>query len=53
MKVLIVDDHAVVRRGMISLLREHFKEVEVTEAEDSRSGFAASVLRPGRDGRRW
>lgn len=43
MKVLIIDDHAIVRRGMISLLEEHFKDVEVGEANDSKSGLAAVV----------
>jgi two-component system, NarL family, invasion response regulator UvrY len=43
MKVLIIDDHAIVRRGMISLLQEHFKEVEVGEAGDAREGLAAVV----------
>lgn len=41
MKVLIVDDHAIVRRGIISLLQEHFKEVEIGEAADAREGLAA------------
>lgn len=46
MKVLVVDDHAIVRRGVISLLREHFKDVEIVEAEDSRQGFAAVLAGP-------
>lgn len=41
MKVLIVDDHAIVRRGMISLLQEHFKEVEIGEAADAKDGLEA------------
>ncbi len=41
MKVLIVDDHAIVRRGMISLLQEHFKEVEIGEAGDAKDGLEA------------
>jgi two-component system invasion response regulator UvrY len=48
MRILLVDDHAIVRRGMISLLREHFKDVEFGEAETSREGFA-SVLESGWD----
>lgn len=43
MKILIVDDHAIVRRGMISLLREHFKNVEFGESEDARQGYSAAV----------
>lgn len=43
MKVLIIDDHAIVRRGMISLLQEHFKEVEFGEANDSKSGLEATM----------
>jgi two-component system, NarL family, invasion response regulator UvrY len=61
MKVLVVDDHAIVRRGMISLLREHFKDVGIVEAEDSRQGFAVvletaldlaivDISMPGRSG---
>jgi two-component system, NarL family, invasion response regulator UvrY len=41
MRVLIVDDHAIVRRGMISLLQEHFKEVEIGEAADAKDGLEA------------
>jgi two-component system invasion response regulator UvrY len=43
MKVLIVDDHALVRRGMISLLKEQFGEVETGEAADSREGLEAVI----------
>jgi two-component system, NarL family, invasion response regulator UvrY len=61
MKILIVDDHAIVRRGMISLLREHFKDVEFGEAGDSREGLEAvhaedwdlvilDITMPGRNG---
>ena len=61
MKVLIIDDHAIVRRGMISLLQEHFKDVEVGEANDSKSGLEAvireswdlaivDITMPGRNG---
>jgi two-component system, NarL family, invasion response regulator UvrY len=39
MNILIVDDHALIRRGMISLLREHFKDVEFAESSDSTQGF--------------
>lgn len=60
MKILIIDDHAVVRRGMISLLRDHFKDVECGEASDARQGFAelenawdlviVDISMPGRNG---
>lgn len=61
MKILIIDDHAIVRRGMISLLREVLKDVEFGEAEDSRKGFTAvlesewdlvimDISMPGRSG---
>ncbi|MEO5914634.1 MAG: response regulator transcription factor [Luteolibacter sp.] len=61
MKVLIVDDHAIVRRGMISLLEEHFKGVKIGEAGDAREGLAAvqredwdlavvDISMPGRSG---
>jgi len=39
MRILIFDDKALIRRGMISLLREHFKDVEFAESSDSTQGF--------------
>ncbi len=61
MKVLIVDDHAIVRRGMISLLQEHFKGVVIGEAGDAREGLevmrsdewdvaVVDISMPGRSG---
>lgn len=61
MRILIVDDHALIRRGMISLLREHFSEVEFGEAGTSREGFSSileqewnlalvDISMPGRNG---
>ena len=35
MKVLIADDHAIVRKGLIQLLREGYPDVSVTEAMNS------------------
>ncbi len=35
MKLLIVDDHALVRRGMSYVVKEGFPDAEVTEAESS------------------
>ncbi len=46
MKVLIVDDHALVRRGMISLLSEHFSSVEAGEASNARDGLEAVIREP-------
>jgi DNA-binding NarL/FixJ family response regulator len=39
LKVLIADDHAVVRKGLRDLLREHWSEVNVTEASDGTSAL--------------
>lgn len=61
MRILIIDDHAIVRRGMASLLQEHFQGVEIGEAEDAKSGLAAvlkqswdlvmvDINMPGRNG---
>ncbi|MES2439130.1 MAG: response regulator transcription factor [Verrucomicrobiota bacterium] len=61
MKALIIDDHAIVRRGIVSLLQEHFKNVEVGEAGDAKEGMAAvfreawdlavvDISMPGRNG---
>lgn len=41
MKVLIVDDHAVVRRGMAHILTEAFHRIEIGEADSGRSALAA------------
>lgn len=46
MRVLIVDDHFLVRQGMISLLKEHFKDVEIGEASDSKTGLIAATQSP-------
>lgn len=43
MKLLIIDDHAVVRRGMQFLLLSHFKGIEIGEAEDGKSGLASVI----------
>ena len=47
MKILIVDDHALVRRGMGHVVRESFPDAEVVEAGDSAS--ALSAMRDGID----
>lgn len=43
MRILIVDDHALVRRGMTYVVRESFPEAEVTEAESAAT--ALDILR--------
>jgi DNA-binding NarL/FixJ family response regulator len=43
MKLLIIDDHAVVRRGMQFLLQAHFKGLEVGEADEAKSGLVAVI----------
>jgi DNA-binding NarL/FixJ family response regulator len=45
MKILIVDDHALVRRGMSYVVRDGFPDAEVTEAESS--AVALEHLRGG------
>jgi two-component system, NarL family, nitrate/nitrite response regulator NarL len=45
MKILIVDDHALVRRGMNYVVKEGFPEAEVVEAESAAS--ALDLLRAG------
>lgn len=40
MKVLIADDHEIVRRGLRDLLTKEFGQIEVGEAGDSRSTIA-------------
>ncbi|MCX5725273.1 MAG: response regulator transcription factor [Nitrospirae bacterium] len=41
MKVLIIDDHVVVRRGVKQILEETFPHVEIGEADTGREGLAA------------
>ena len=61
MRMLIVDDHAIMRCGLIALLREHFKDAVYGEAGDSREGLKAvleadwdlvilDISMPGRNG---
>jgi len=45
MKILVADDHAVVRRGVIEILAEAFEGAEFGEAEDSQQ-----VIQQVRDG---
>jgi two-component system invasion response regulator UvrY len=39
MKILIADDHAIVRKGLIELLREEFPTLEVFEAVNSQQAM--------------
>jgi len=45
-KILVIDDHEVVRRGVKQILEEVFPRVEVGEADTSRGGFAAVQQEP-------
>jgi two-component system, NarL family, invasion response regulator UvrY len=46
MKVLVIDDHEVVRRGVKQLLGEIFPHVEVGEADTCQKGIAAVQQEP-------
>lgn len=61
MKILLVDDHAVVRHGLVALLREVLPAAEFGEAADAATGLAAlmsgswdlaivDIALPGRNG---
>lgn len=61
MKILIIDDHELVRRGLCALLTEQYKQVEIGQAGDARQGLAmalesdwdlvvADISLPGRSG---
>ena len=41
MKILIVDDHALVRRGLAHVVRESFSEAEVIEADNAEQALRA------------
>src|SRR4051794_9561158 len=45
MRILIVDDHALVRRGMNYVVKEGFPDADITEAESSAA--ALEVMRDG------
>ena len=47
MRILIVDDHALVRRGMAYVVKEGFPDADVVEAESSAS--ALEIMRGGVD----
>lgn len=61
MKILVADDHAIVRKGLSQLLREEFSDVEIHEASNSvevieKSGkgiwdiILMDISMPGRNG---
>jgi len=61
MRVLIADDHAILRRGLIEILRREFKDAACGEAEDAEQTLAQvqghdwdlvilDVTMPGRSG---
>ena len=41
MRVLVADDHPLVRRGLRDLLLDHFPAAEIVEAGDAREALAA------------
>lgn len=41
MRVLVADDHPLVRRGLRDLLLDHFPDAEIVEAGDAREALAA------------
>lgn len=49
MKILIVDDHALVRRGMGHVVRESFGDAEVVEAGNAAEAVAVMASTPGVD----
>lgn len=47
MKILIVDDHAILRKGLIEILRDNYKDAEFIEAANGVE--ALSILRKEKD----
>ena len=41
MKILLVDDHALVRRGLAHVVRESFPDAEVVEADNAEHALRA------------
>src|SRR5271156_4036636 len=61
LKVLIIDDHPLVRRGLMETIQEEFARAEVGQASDSQSGIESvwrenwdvillDIAMPGRSG---
>jgi DNA-binding NarL/FixJ family response regulator len=43
-KILVVDDHAVVREGVAALLRQAIADLTILHASDARSGLEAATI---------
>ena len=43
MRILIADDHELIRHGLRGLLRDHFPEVRITEAATAKEAAAAAM----------
>ena len=43
MKILIADDHELIRHGLRGLLRDHLRDVEIIEAANAKEAVAAAV----------
>ncbi len=43
MRILIADDHELIRHGLRGLLRDHFPEVRITEASTAKEAAAAAL----------
>src|SRR5262245_11788913 len=61
MKILLIDDHALVRQGLKLILTDHFKKVSVGEARNAHEALASvasqkwdvvilDITMPGRSG---
>jgi len=48
MKILLADDHAILRGGLKLVLNEAFHNVEFGEAEDAPQALAAALYLTGR-----
>ena len=49
MKLLIVDDHAILREGLVALLRQFEQEAEVMQASDTAEGLRLAEAHPDLD----
>lgn len=43
MKILIADDHELIRHGLRGLLRDHLEDAEITEAANAKEAVAAAI----------
>lgn len=44
MKILIADDHELIRHGLRGLLRDHIPDAEITEAANAKEAVSAAVM---------